>query len=159
MARAMGIHTNPDKALEGRNIPRDVGLVSPLRGYAIRSDRYPRLTPWATDISPLCGCRNLKFFEIGDRIVFVSLCYDAFVDREDFAPLVMTFAICLDNEGYEASLELRKIYQVLPPEDNDPQDYVRIVDESGEDYLYHKKGFELIELPQRTERKLLATLR
>jgi hypothetical protein len=68
----------------------------------------------------------------------------------------MTFAICVDNEGYEASLELRKIYQVLPPEAND---YVRIVDESGEDYLYHKKGFELIELPQRTERKLLATLR
>ncbi len=53
-------------------------------------------------------------------------------------------------------MELRKIYQVLPPEAND---YVRIVDESGEDYLYHKKGFELIELPQRTERKLLATLR
>jgi hypothetical protein len=71
----------------------------------------------------------------------------------------MTFAICLDNEGYEASLELRKIYQVLPPETNDPKDYVRIVDESGEDYLYHRDGFELIELPQRTERKLLATLR
>jgi len=71
----------------------------------------------------------------------------------------MTFAICLDNEGYEASLELRKIYQVLPPEANDPTDYVRIVDESGEDYLYAKTGFELIELPQRTERKLRATLR
>ena len=71
----------------------------------------------------------------------------------------MTFAICVDNEGYEASLELRKIYQVLPPEANDPKDYASIVDESGEDYLYHKKGFELIEMPQRTERKLLATLR
>jgi hypothetical protein len=70
----------------------------------------------------------------------------------------MTFAICLDNEGYEASLELRKIYQVLPAEANDPTDYIRIVDESGEDYLYIKKGFELIELPERTERKLLATL-
>ena len=71
----------------------------------------------------------------------------------------MTFAICLENEGYEASLELRKIYQVLPPETNEPKNYVRVVDESGEDYLYQKKGFELIELPQRTERKLLATLR
>jgi hypothetical protein len=71
----------------------------------------------------------------------------------------MTFAICLDNEGYEASLELRKIYQVLPAEANDPKDYIRIVDESGEDYFYIKKGFELIELPERTERKLLATLR
>jgi hypothetical protein len=71
----------------------------------------------------------------------------------------MTFAICVENEGYEASLELRKVYQVLPPETNDPKDYLRVVDESGEDYLYNRNGFELIELPQRTERKVLATLR
>ena len=38
----------------------------------------------------------------------------------------MTFVICLDNEGYEASLELRKIYQVLTLEDNDPKGYIRI---------------------------------
>lgn len=71
----------------------------------------------------------------------------------------MTFAICLSNEGYEVSLELRKIYQVLPAESNDPKDYVRIIDESGEDYLYDKKCLEIVELPQRTERKLIATLR
>ncbi len=71
----------------------------------------------------------------------------------------MTFAICLDNGGYEASLELRKIYQVLSPEANDPKGYIRIVDESGEDYLYNAKAFETIELPPRTERKLIATLR
>lgn len=71
----------------------------------------------------------------------------------------MTFAICVNNEGYEASLELRKIYRVLPPETNDPKDYLRVIDESGEDYLYNRNGFELIELPQRTERKVLATLR
>ena len=70
----------------------------------------------------------------------------------------MIFAICVDNEGYEAALELRKIYQVLPPEQNDPEDYIRIIDESGEDYLYDKRAFEAIDLPQRTERKLLATL-
>jgi hypothetical protein len=69
------------------------------------------------------------------------------------------FAICIDNDGYEAALELRKIYQVLPPELNDPKEYVRIVDESGEDYLYNRKAFEMIDLPQRTERKLMATLR
>jgi hypothetical protein len=45
----------------------------------------------------------------------------------------MAFAICLNNEGYEASLELRKIYQALPPESNDPAGYIRIIDESGED--------------------------
>ena len=71
----------------------------------------------------------------------------------------MTFAICLDNEGYEASLELRKIYQVLRPEANDPKGYIRILDESGEDYLYCAKAFEIIGLPPRTERKLIATLR
>ena len=71
----------------------------------------------------------------------------------------MSFAICIENKGYEAALELRKIYQVLPPEANDPKEYVRIIDESGEDYLYVKESFELIDLPQRTERKLMATLR
>ncbi len=70
----------------------------------------------------------------------------------------MTFAICLNNEGYEASLELRKIYQVLPPEPNDPCRYIRIVDESGEDCLYAAKGFEAVQLPPRTERKVRATL-
>jgi hypothetical protein len=65
----------------------------------------------------------------------------------------MRFAICLDNNGYEASLELRKIYQVSSPESNDPEGYIRIIDESGEDYRYNKKAFEVIELPptSRTE--------
>jgi len=71
----------------------------------------------------------------------------------------MTFAICLDNEGYEAALELRKIYMIAPPESNDPEGYVRIVDESGEDYLYSASGFEIIELPPSVERKLVASLR
>ena len=70
----------------------------------------------------------------------------------------MTFAICIDNEGYEASLEPRKIYQVVPAEPNDPTGYIRVVDESGEDYLYDAKGFEAVDLPPRIERKLIATL-
>ena len=71
----------------------------------------------------------------------------------------MRFAICIDNEGYEASLELRKVYQVLAPEKNDPKDHIRVIDESGEDYLYYKEGFEAIDLSQRTERKVLASMR
>jgi hypothetical protein len=70
----------------------------------------------------------------------------------------MTFVICLNNEGYEASLELRKIYQVIQPEPNDPRGYIRIIDESGEDYLYDAKAFEPVHLPPRTERKVKATL-
>ncbi|MEK6288011.1 MAG: helix-turn-helix domain-containing protein [Acidobacteriota bacterium] len=52
-----------------------------------------------------------------------------------------------------------KVYQVLRPEANDPEGYIRIVDESGEDYLYSAKGFEIIELPARVQRKLRATMR
>lgn len=70
----------------------------------------------------------------------------------------MGFAICLNNEGYEASLELRKIYQVLRPEPNDPRGYIRIIDESGEDYLYNAKAFEPVQLPPRIVRKVRATL-
>lgn len=59
----------------------------------------------------------------------------------------MTLAVCTDNEGYEAALELRRVYVVAPPKANDPEGYLRIIDESGEDYLYAAKGFEIIELP------------
>ena len=70
----------------------------------------------------------------------------------------MTFAICIDNKGYEASLELRKIYQVVSPESKDPKGYIRIIDESGEDYLYNAKAFKAVDLPPRVERKSMATL-
>lgn len=70
----------------------------------------------------------------------------------------MTFAICIDNQGYEASLELRKIYQVVSPEPNDPKGYIRVVDESREDHLYTAKTFEPVDLPPRIERKLIATM-
>lgn len=65
----------------------------------------------------------------------------------------MTFVICWDNEGYEASLELRKIYQVLPPESNDPRGYIRIVDESGEDFFTTQK------LPRLSNFRLVLNLR
>jgi len=71
----------------------------------------------------------------------------------------MIFALCLDNEGYEVSLELRKLYPVLPPEPNDPPEYVRIIDESGEDYLYTAAAFEVIELSPQLEQRLAATLK
>jgi hypothetical protein len=71
----------------------------------------------------------------------------------------MIFTLCLDNEGYEASLELLKLYPVLPPEPNDPPEYIRIIDESGEDYLYTAAAFEVIELPPQLEQRLAATLK
>lgn len=65
------------------------------------------------------------------------------------------FAVCIDNRGYPASLELHKIYRVLPDEDAAKDGDMRIIDESGEDYLYPASYFMVIELPRAVERKLL----
>lgn len=67
------------------------------------------------------------------------------------------YALCINNAGYKASLELRKIYRVLPPHPNGPDGWLRVIDESGEDYLYSGKRFVLITLPREVERVLEPT--
>ena len=71
--------------------------------------------------------------------------------RKSSAP---QFAVCIDNAGYPASLELRKIYQVLPDEKAAKHNLVRVIDESGEDYLYPAEFFIVIEIPKEAERAL-----
>ena len=71
-------------------------------------------------------------------------------------PTKRTFSICIDNSDYQASLILRKIYEVIPDEAAAQDDFLRIVDESGEDYLYHLSHFILIELPLEVEAALVA---
>jgi hypothetical protein len=56
------------------------------------------------------------------------------------------FVICVKNEGYEASLEFRKVYDVLEDREAETHGLVRVVDESGEDYLFPKDYFVSIEL-------------
>jgi hypothetical protein len=53
------------------------------------------------------------------------------------------FALCIDNTDYEASLILSKVYRILPDARAAKDNFVRIIDESGEDYLYHKNHFVL----------------
>lgn len=65
------------------------------------------------------------------------------------------FAVCVHNADYPASLELHKIYRVLPDADAEVDGDVRVVDESGEDYLYPAEWFVAIELPQAVEKSLL----
>ena len=65
------------------------------------------------------------------------------------------FAVCIENTDYPASLEVRKIYQVLPDADADKHQLVRIIDESGEDYLYPAAYFVLIDLPRLVQEALL----
>jgi hypothetical protein len=66
------------------------------------------------------------------------------------------FVVCIGNENYPASLETRKIYVALRDSDAEKQDLLRIIDESGEDYLYPKKFFRAIELPQAVKKAVLA---
>ena len=68
---------------------------------------------------------------------------------------VNEFVVCVRNEGYEVSLELRKIYQVVPDSDGARHKLVRVIDESGEDYLYPKDFFLPIQLPRAVEKALL----
>jgi hypothetical protein len=63
------------------------------------------------------------------------------------------FAICLKNRDSE-DLVVRKVYQVLPDERAEKKDLLRIVDESGEDYLYPASYFFVIDVPQKVERTL-----
>ena len=65
------------------------------------------------------------------------------------------FAVCIQNEGYEASLELGKLYRVIPDKDAEGHGYLRIVDESGEDYGYAAERFFAIDIPKPLERALL----
>lgn len=65
-----------------------------------------------------------------------------------------SFVVCIRNDGYPASLELRKIYRSLPDEDASRLKHVRVVDESGEDYLYPESFFAAITLPATIERAL-----
>ena len=65
------------------------------------------------------------------------------------------FAVCLNNSGYKASLELHKIYRIIPDEDASADGDIRIVDESGEDYLYPAEWFAALRLPQPVKQSLL----
>ncbi len=65
------------------------------------------------------------------------------------------FLVCVNNDGYEASLELRKLYENMPDKEAERHGQVRIIDESGEDYLYQASYFALIRLLAETRNKIL----
>lgn len=66
------------------------------------------------------------------------------------------FVLCVQNEGAE-DLELRKVYQVLPDQAAAKDGYIRVVDESGEDYLYPAQYFVAVELPGAVAKALAAS--
>jgi len=60
----------------------------------------------------------------------------------------------VDNTDYEASLIIRKIYEVLPDEEAAKDEMLRVIDESGEDYLYHRSQFIIVEFPAEVQQAL-----
>jgi hypothetical protein len=66
------------------------------------------------------------------------------------------YVICIDNDGYPASLERRKVYEAIPDPEAESHHLIRVVDESGEDYLYPMEFFEPIALPQAIAQKAFA---
>jgi hypothetical protein len=65
------------------------------------------------------------------------------------------FAVCIKNKGYGASLELRKLYQLVADETAAKLHQIRVIDESGEDYLYPESYFVVVQVPQSAEKALL----
>ena len=71
-------------------------------------------------------------------------------------PLSKQLVVCVNNEGYPASLEKRKIYVSLRDAVAEKRGLLRIIDESGDDYLYPRTFFRPIALPQSVKRAVLA---
>jgi len=63
------------------------------------------------------------------------------------------FALCIENKDCD-DLEKRKIYQVIPDEESEKEGYLRVIDESGEDYLYPQSYFILVQLPRKAQEAL-----
>ena len=68
----------------------------------------------------------------------------------------LKFAVCINNADYPASLELHKIYRIIPDREAAAEGDIRVIDESGEDYLYPAAWFVFVELPRVIERSLRA---
>ena len=64
------------------------------------------------------------------------------------------FAVCIRNQGYAASLEVRKLYPVLQDSDAESNGLIRVIDESGDDYVYPAELFQRLALPNEIQRVL-----
>jgi hypothetical protein len=65
------------------------------------------------------------------------------------------FLLCVDNRGYEASLEVRKLYENIPDKEAESHGQVRIIDESEEDYLFPAEYFAPVRLLAETKNRIL----
>ena len=66
------------------------------------------------------------------------------------------FVVCLNNDGYKASLEVGKLYRFISDKEAEEEGLIRVVDESGEDYAFDADRFHPVDLPAPVEKVLLA---
>lgn len=71
-------------------------------------------------------------------------------------PAAKAFALCVDNTGYEASLIPGKVYSIIPSPATAGDELIRIMDESGVDYLYHRDHFVFVDFPAEIEKRIRA---
>jgi hypothetical protein len=64
------------------------------------------------------------------------------------------FVVCITNDGYTASLELRKLYEVIPDDKAKKHNQIRAIDESGEDYLFPMDFFVSVDLPEKVKKAI-----
>jgi len=69
--------------------------------------------------------------------------------------MAQKFLLCVENKGYEVSLEARKLYETIPDKEAERHSQVRIIDESGEDYLYPSRFFAPVRLSMQAKNKIL----
>lgn len=65
-----------------------------------------------------------------------------------------SYAVCINNDGYKASLEVGKLYQIIADEAAEGDGMIRVIDESGEDYLFEAERFYPVELPPALAKEL-----
>lgn len=70
---------------------------------------------------------------------------------------ISSYVLCIDDGGYSESLEVRKVYAVLPDDRAAANNYIRVIDETGEDYLYPAKYFVPIQVPPEAAKILPAS--
>lgn len=70
---------------------------------------------------------------------------------------IIGFALCLENSDCD-DLELNKVYPIVKAEANDPENYLRIIDESEEDYIYPKEMFEIVNLSAQIQNRVLENI-
>ena len=133
---------------------REVARLQRLYGAAVGANAKASLAfDWPMDRSTSLKYTGTKPPASGGGNSRSSTCFDVEAMAKAQAKQLV---VCVNNDGYLASLERRKIYVALRDADAEKHGLIRIVDESGDDYLYPKAFFRTIALPQAVRKAVLA---